>query len=44
LPITIVGIVRYANEPKEVEKEKDAEEGTTVISFEPTADGFALRF
>jgi hypothetical protein len=44
LPITIVGIVRYANEPKEVEKQKDAEEGTTVISFEPTADGFALRF
>lgn len=44
LPLTIVGIVRYANEPKEVDKDKDAKKSDTGIRFAPTADGFALHF
>ena len=43
LPITIVGIVRYATEPKEVEAEKD-DKKKTGIRFAPTANGFALHF
>ncbi|HRI64833.1 MAG TPA: hypothetical protein PK156_11345 [Polyangium sp.] len=41
LPITIVGIVRYATEPKEVEKDGKEKTG---IRFMPTANGFALHF
>lgn len=42
LPITIVGIVRYATEPKEEDKTKNSK--STGIRFEPTADGFAVHF
>lgn len=42
LPITIVGIVRYAMEPKEAEASKDPK--STGIRFAPTADGFAVHF
>lgn len=46
LPITIVGIVRYANEPKETDDEKkDTKDSkSTGIRFVPTANGFAVHF
>lgn len=45
LPLTIVGIVRYAREPKEVDPEKEKKDSkSTGFQFAPTANGFAIHF
>lgn len=45
LPLTIVGIVKYATFPKPPEKEKETKDAKdTGYRFEPTANGFAIRF
>ncbi len=45
LPLTIVGIVRYAQEPKEADKEKEEKDTkSTGFQFAPTANGFAIHF
>lgn len=45
LPITIVGIVRYAQEPKEVDEEQEKKDTkSTGFQFAPTANGFAIHF
>lgn len=45
LPLTIVGIVRYAQEPKEADKEKEKKDTkSTGFQFAPTANGFAIHF
>lgn len=45
LPITIVGIVRYATEPKEKDADEDTKSSkSTGFQFAPTTDGFAIHF
>jgi hypothetical protein len=44
LPLTIIGIVRYATEPKEPKEKETDDKKATSFRFTPTADGFAIHF
>jgi hypothetical protein len=45
LPLTIIGIVRYAKEPSKPDNEKKSTDSkATSFRFAPTADGFAVHF
>jgi len=44
LPLTIIGIVRTAQEASAREEKKTDDSKSTGIRFAPTADGFAVHF